>query len=165
MIKKFEQDGVPIQLSTTKANRGFLVAQSIKDQPATEIRVLSFQTVGQRFFLETEEGMCEGSFVCVEDEIFIHLAGHSYHFKAPPRHPVQGGSGEYKSPLPGKVIQLAVKVGDSVQTGQSLAIVEAMKMENAIKADRDGTVTEILCEKDEIVGQGQVLIRVQPLSA
>jgi len=164
VIKKFDHEGREIQLATTRAGSGFTIIQGKTDQPLTEIQVRSFRTEGQKFILETDAEMSEGKFVCVEGEIYVHLGGQSYHFKPPARHLAQGGSGEYKSPLPGKVIQITVAAGDSVQTGQTLAIVEAMKMENAIKADRDGTVVETLCSEGEIVAQGQILVRVQPLS-
>jgi len=51
------------------------------------------------------------------------------------------------SPLPGVVLNVLVKEGDTVQRGQNLVIIEAMKMENEIKADGPGIVKEFLCIK------------------
>ena len=51
--------------------------------------------------------------------------------------------GSIKSPLPGVILDVKVKEGDVVKRGQTLMILEAMKMENDIKSDRDGKVTSI----------------------
>lgn len=70
----------------------------------------------------------------------------------------QSQSNEVISPMPGIAIQVLVKPGDQVTLGQPLIIIEAMKMENAIKATRDGVVDKVLVmEKQEISG-GQPLL-------
>ncbi|MEN8200613.1 MAG: biotin/lipoyl-containing protein, partial [Thermodesulfobacteriota bacterium] len=71
--------------------------------------------------------------------------------------PTSAGSGSIVTPIPGQVISISVAVGEKVRTGQKLLVIEAMKLENAITADRDGTVSEILVAEGDVVGQGQVL--------
>ena len=71
----------------------------------------------------------------------------------------QGKSG-IKSPLPGVILDIKVKEGDTVKRGQTLLILEAMKMENEIPADFDGTVKKILVEKGQTVKAGETLIEV-----
>ena len=73
-----------------------------------------------------------------------------------------------KSPLvgtfyaaPSEDAEPFVKVGDTVKKGQTLAIVEAMKLMNEIESDFDGVVTEILVENEENVEYGQPLFRIQ----
>lgn len=61
--------------------------------------------------------------------------------------------------MPGIVRQVFVAAGDSVQAGQRLLILEAMKMENEIKAEADGVVDEILVAEGSTVDAGSVLIR------
>ena len=61
-----------------------------------------------------------------------------------------------KCPLPGTV--LSVKVGDTVAAGQTLVVLEAMKMENNIDADRAGVVKQILVQQGATVMEGDVLI-------
>jgi biotin carboxyl carrier protein len=56
------------------------------------------------------------------------------------------------------IIDLKVKVGDSVTTGDVLLILEAMKMENILKATGDGVVKEVKAKKGDSVEKGQVLI-------
>jgi propionyl-CoA carboxylase alpha chain len=62
------------------------------------------------------------------------------------------------SPMPGLMVSIAVQLGDEVKTGQELAVLEAMKMENVLRAERDGVVTEIRVEPGAIVAADEVLI-------
>lgn len=64
------------------------------------------------------------------------------------------------SPLPGTILDIKVSVGDVVKVGQKLAILEAMKMENDINADCDGTVTAIKANKGETVLEGSVIMTI-----
>ena len=73
--------------------------------------------------------------------------------------PAAGGSGSaVKSPLPGVIIEVSVKVGDDVKSGQKILVLEAMKMENNINADKDGKVIEIKVAKGDSVLEGDDLI-------
>ncbi|MCL1806753.1 MAG: acetyl-CoA carboxylase biotin carboxyl carrier protein subunit [Oscillospiraceae bacterium] len=79
-----------------------------------------------------------------------------------PAAPAVAVSGEIiPSPLPGTVVVIKVAPGDSVKTGQSLAIVEAMKMENDIKSPRDGIVGQIIAVKGSTVPTGAPLLTLQ----
>ncbi|MBE6303169.1 MAG: acetyl-CoA carboxylase biotin carboxyl carrier protein subunit [Bacteroidales bacterium] len=66
-----------------------------------------------------------------------------------------------KTPLPGVIIDIKVNVGDTVAKGQTVAILEAMKMENNINSDRDGKVASIAVSKGETVADGAVLITLE----
>jgi biotin carboxyl carrier protein len=63
-----------------------------------------------------------------------------------------------KSPLPGSIISIDCKVGDAVKKGQKIIVLEAMKMENVLTADLDGTVSEILVNKGDTVLEGADLV-------
>ena len=69
-----------------------------------------------------------------------------------------GGGGAIKSPLPGVILSVDCMVGDSVKKGQKLFILEAMKMENTIPADRDGVIAEIKVSKGDSVLEGADLV-------
>ena len=66
--------------------------------------------------------------------------------------------GAVKSPLPGVILQVNCKVGDTVKRGQNLLVLEAMKMENNINADRDGKIIEIKVNKGDSVLEGADLV-------
>jgi glutaconyl-CoA/methylmalonyl-CoA decarboxylase subunit gamma len=68
------------------------------------------------------------------------------------------GSGFIKSPLPGTILEICVNVGDKVKTGDKLVILEAMKMENTIVADKEGKVEVINITKGQSVMEGDILI-------
>ncbi len=65
-----------------------------------------------------------------------------------------------RSPLPGVIIDLKVREGDQVKAGQHLLILEAMKMENNIDADRDGTIVELKVSKGDSVLEGDTLLTI-----
>ena len=71
---------------------------------------------------------------------------------------VKGPGGTVKSPLPGVILSVNVKVGDKVKIGSKLMVLEAMKMENTISSDWDGTVLEIKVEKGASVLEGAELV-------
>jgi biotin carboxyl carrier protein len=68
------------------------------------------------------------------------------------------GGSVVKSPLPGVVLDLFVKVGDAVKPGQHLIKLEAMKMENLIDSDHEGVVKEIRVQRGDSVMEGDVMI-------
>ena len=76
---------------------------------------------------------------------------------APAPRPAAGGAG-IKAPLPGVILDIKVNVGDIVTKGQTVAILEAMKMENNINADRGGTVVSINVEKGQSIAEGTDII-------
>ena len=78
---------------------------------------------------------------------------------APVTKPAAGGAKSgVKSPLPGVILDIKVNVGDEVKKGQTLIILEAMKMENSINADKDGKIAAINVSKGESVLEGTDLV-------
>ena len=63
------------------------------------------------------------------------------------------------SPMPGLLADVVVKVGQTVQAGERLAVIEAMKMENILSAAQDGVVAEVLAGKGESLAVDQPIIR------
>lgn len=70
--------------------------------------------------------------------------------------------GRLTAPMPGKLVSFAVAVGDTVKSGQPLAVMEAMKMEHTIVAPRDGVVAELLYAPGDQVGEGSALLSLNP---
>ena len=70
-------------------------------------------------------------------------------------------AGGLTAPMPGKVIDVKVQQGKKVKAGDTLVILEAMKMEHSIKAPEDGTVTELLISVNDQVENGALLMIVK----
>ena len=68
---------------------------------------------------------------------------------------------EVKAPMPGLVLDIMVNEGDHLQEGESIMILEAMKMENVIKASGEMTIKEILISKGDAVEKNQILINLE----
>ncbi len=69
--------------------------------------------------------------------------------------------GSLTAGMPGQVLDVLVRVGDVVEQGQTLVLLEAMKMELRITAPAAGTVTAVHCRAGETVDRGQVLVEVE----
>ena len=68
------------------------------------------------------------------------------------------GSGEVASPMQGTIVKTLVSVGDQVEVGQAVVVLEAMKMENHVNAEKAGTVSEVRVSAGDTVGTGDVLV-------
>jgi biotin carboxyl carrier protein len=71
---------------------------------------------------------------------------------------IRSGRQSVAAPMPGKVVRVLVEVGDSVDAGRGLVVVEAMKMQNEMKASRPGRVIEIRARAGDTVGAGDTLV-------
>lgn len=69
-----------------------------------------------------------------------------------------GDSNAVKAPMPGNILKISVTVGQKVSEGETLLVLEAMKMENEVTADRSGTVTGIIAAKGQTVETGDPLV-------
>jgi biotin carboxyl carrier protein len=66
--------------------------------------------------------------------------------------------GDVKAPMPGLVLNVMVKVGQKIKQGDSLLVLEAMKMENILKANADGEVKKVIVKKGDKVEKSQVML-------
>jgi biotin carboxyl carrier protein len=78
-------------------------------------------------------------------------------------HRADAGSGPQRivAPMPGKIVRVGVKTGDTVRARQTVVVVEAMKMENELKAGRDGVVGELRAVEGASVEAGALLVVIQ----
>jgi len=81
-------------------------------------------------------------------------------FKAPP-----DLSKFLLSPMPGLLVDVAVKPGQAVRAGEKLAVIEAMKMENVLIAMRDGVVAQVRAQQGESLAVDQVIMEFEPTEA
>ena len=150
------------------------------DQREVEVREsprgLQFEVDGA--IIPTEvEGAAPGTFLwrdgdrrevfhCVRDGDTIHLfwRGSAYRLvqedegrRAGRRH----APGGLEAPMPGKVIEVKAAPGQAVRKGDEIMVVEAMKMENAIRAPRDGIVKSVAARVGDMVAPGTVLVELE----
>lgn len=103
------------------------------------------------------------------DDVFVHVDGEAYQLRY--QHPLDrlaaasGGSAEdsIRAPMPGSIVSVAVKAGDAVTKGQTLLVMESMKMETTIAAPRDGVIAEITYEKGQTFDRDALLLSLKPL--
>jgi propionyl-CoA carboxylase alpha chain len=99
------------------------------------------------------------------EHVHIQTVGGTVSFNVVPRFEVPGSeltTGGLTAPMPGTVLDVRVAVGDQVLTGATLVVIEAMKMEHHVRASADGTVTEVCVRAGQQVGNGDVLLRIEP---
>ena len=78
--------------------------------------------------------------------------------KAPAKKTGGEGKIKIKAPMPGKILEIKVKEGESIQKGASVVVLEAMKMENEIYAGEDGVVSSVEVSVGDMVEGGAVLV-------
>jgi len=106
------------------------------------------------------------TFHCVRDGDEVHLfwRGEVYRLreeKERARPATRGAAGGLEAPMPGKVIAVRVSPGQAVTKGEELVVVEAMKMENALRAPRAGTVRSVAVRVGDMVSPGVVLVDIE----
>jgi biotin carboxyl carrier protein len=113
----------------------------------------------------------------VHGENAVEVTHHGVTLPVEVRHPLEkfvqsslraagpGGGETIVAPMPGVVIAVRVSVGERVEAGQAVAVVEAMKMQNELLAVRGGVVSEIRVAERATVGAGQVLLKLAPVGS
>jgi glutaconyl-CoA decarboxylase len=78
-----------------------------------------------------------------------------------PEQRVEAVAGALRAPLPGKVLSVKCKVGDSVNAGDTVLVLESMKMENAIMAPKSGRIKEVPVSEGTTVALGDILVVIE----
>lgn len=142
----------------------------IHDGESQTIIDFTASQVNGEWRLHTAEGQFRGITSGKGDERDVWLNGHTYLFRreqerAQPTQRHANASGQIEAQMPGLVRDVLVQVGDVVERGQTLAILEAMKMEMRATAPFAGVVRQVRVSKSDIVTRGQVLIEIAPSPA
>ncbi len=139
------------------------VAAELKPVPGTPIRHLLAD--GRSFGLVVGRGDERGSWD-------LHLNGQRYAVEVIDERTrairaMTGGGREtqgpkpVRAPMPGLVVRVEVEAGQSVKAGQGVVIIEAMKMENELKAEAEGVVSRVLVQQGQAVEKGAVLVEFE----
>lgn len=142
----------------------------LDDAQAIEV-VLRGEADGGALRLSVNGRTIEAVIATRGDEVFIHLDGEAYQFRY--RHPLerlaaqhQGGAADgIRAPMPGSVITVAVAAGDSVSRGQTLLMMESMKMETTLVAPRDGVVAAVNFAAGQSFDRDALLLSLEPITA
>jgi acetyl-CoA/propionyl-CoA carboxylase biotin carboxyl carrier protein len=94
----------------------------------------------------------------VPDPAAVAAAGRPRRASAGPSAAGGAGNGQVAAPMQGTIVKVLVEVGDTVEAGDVVCVLEAMKMENNVAADVGGTVTEVRVSVGDSVGSGDVVV-------
>jgi propionyl-CoA carboxylase alpha chain len=97
------------------------------------------------------------------DHIFVHSSTGDTAIQRLPRHPRPASASQHEtanSPMPGQVLRILVSEGQKVKTGDSLVVLEAMKMEQTIRTTINGRVQSVLVKTGQVVAPGQMLVEI-----
>lgn len=130
--------GTPLQLLTVGEQQDKLYARRGSDRANVEISL-----GGYRFALEALDE---------RSKVIRELSGASSKAKGP---------AHLTAPMPGLIVRVAVKEGDQVRAGQGLVVMEAMKMENELRASTDGVVKRVVAAPGTAVEKGALLLELE----
>ncbi len=163
---EFLLDDVPRKISIEKKDGRFIVSDGEKSEEV-DIRYISphelsvlIGEVSRRIFIARDK-----------DCRYVFFDGRQFVIKEPAEERGDFHKGDertpegtllVKAPMPGKVIKVIVAENDQVRKNQTLAIVEAMKMENEIKASVDGTIKAIHVSAGDLVDSEKPLLELEP---
>ena len=158
---RYEGNSFILDLQGLEGSYSISLQQDEANSLLTDVR--HFRFLGdERFELQTPDGTLEGTYFFSDTDFYLHLDGKNLHFQAVRNDAVLSDSDlEYRSPMPGKLIRMAVTEGDTVEEGQTLFVVEAMKMENQVKARRSGKVASIGGKEGDLVNPEDVLVTLE----
>jgi biotin carboxyl carrier protein len=132
-------------------------------------RIVDSQQTGQgTFSLLIDNATAEVSVMSRGDEFAVAVNGRTHRLKLLDERALRrragkaagDGAHEVRAAMPGKVVAVLIQKGATVERGQGLLVIEAMKMENEIAAPRSGTVTELRVSPGQAVEAGELLARV-----
>lgn len=121
------------------------------------IKVYNIKVNGKQYAVEVEEVSSSGTPVAAPVAVSAPSAAPAP-AAAPAPKAVPASGNAVKAPMPGTILKINVKAGDSVKKGDVLCVLEAMKMENDIKAAEDGIVSAVHVSQGASVNTGDALV-------
>lgn len=153
----------------------FSYHRDVDDKTAVEVDVVALEgradryrvTIGEQVFELSARLFQRAAFIKQADTIILQYEGREYRLfdAAQQRSTAPRTAGDLRAPMAGKVIQVLVADGDQVTAGDTLLILEAMKMEQQIVAPHDGIVDRVLCQEGAQVTAGMELVVLRTTGA
>jgi 3-methylcrotonyl-CoA carboxylase alpha subunit len=173
VLKDGEEGKITVDLTFTSAEHGdkFQVKTSTQPDRVREVHVVPVPKQPNVFTIFVDDEKHQVTFVSNDKDVKDHklhlFTQRGDTFSVEPvvpavGHVAESGTGSLKSPMPGAIMAVNVKPGDTVKKGQTLLVMESMKMELKIASPSDGVVQSVTCREGDSVGGGQVLAIVVP---
>jgi 3-methylcrotonyl-CoA carboxylase alpha subunit len=159
----FRHDGDEVKVSWTPTRDGALRTTVAGTEQDVRVLALHLDARGDAGTLVVQLGdhRVRARVLAAESSVHVHLLGTSISLERVARFHRPGGDSAADgcvAPMPGKVLKVLVQPGDAIEAGATLVIIEAMKMEHAIKAPHAGTIAEVRTQPGEQVEGGQLLV-------
>lgn len=113
-----------------------------------------------RLMVRTPDGSFSGVAIRDGDAILVSYKGHQYRLETRQKRPRSGadsGSGEYRAPMPCQIVDVLKNVGESVEKGEKILVIEAMKTQQSFSAPFAGTLSLLNAKKGNQVAEGDLL--------
>jgi len=131
-----------------------------------EIALSAKQQIDGTWVLMVDNQRVRGQVVADGDMRYLHVDGKTLTLTAVDervhRRKQSGSAGDLTAQMPGQVVDVLVSAGDAVTAGQTLVILEAMKMEIRVSAPTDGSVQGVFVTQGDVIERGQKLVEVSP---
>ncbi len=165
MTGTYKINGRPVSLAVTQQGDGLVVAVD-----GEEIAIEGFDIADGHLTFRTGGRTERAVYAALHGHLHVAVGGRCFEFSPEEdADDADGGIGhfspEVSSPMPGKVLDVLVSVGDTVEAGTPVVLMEAMKMETTVKATADARVVEVRVEAGAMVTPGQVLLVLEKLDA
>ncbi|MDQ2857635.1 MAG: ATP-grasp domain-containing protein [Candidatus Eremiobacteraeota bacterium] len=164
--------GIPVRLIGTRSV--FVTASLSGDGDTWQFdgdftAAANFEVTGERVVVRSHDERCAGRAAVDTTGVTVTYDARRFRFTFAPAPELgavgasaqSASSGAVNAPMPGKILKVAVKAGDSVAERDLLVVLEAMKMEHRIEATRHGTVRSVLVEPGVLVASGATLVELE----
>ena len=152
-----------LNVEIRKSAAGLQATSGTDNENSNSVLFTSFEITGENSFRGvTPDGSVSGAYHYLPGKLYLNIDGETFLFEEISADMDQnGGAGQYRSPMPGKIISINIKPEDEVVENQTLIVMEAMKMENAIKAHTAGKVTALNVSVGDTVRADEILVEVE----
>ena len=174
LVELASQDGAPVRLLRVNVRRdGAIEVSPYPGATAADAQVvLRAEQTADSIGFEADSVHYRLRYArAADDALWLHYDGRQYlfydilHARADAGEAAGAGGGSLRAALAGRLVAVQARAGETVAKGQTLVVLESMKMEHSVCAPFDGTIEEVFCTQGEQVMAGKVLVRVAPAAA
>ena len=165
MLYTYQHDGKTYTVNLERQTDGTYRATITDASGDARAYTFSAQEVPHGWQMISDEGRITAYTAAEKDKRFVSIGGTAYELRIPDERRKRRTGNEHGASLtaqmPGQVRALLVAEGDTVTRGQTLVILEAMKMEIRVAAPNDGKIARVNVQQGEVVERGQTLVEIE----